>query len=50
MGDRKGRGKERNMNRGLMGTDNEGIGCGSRGDRVGENNGVKGGTTVTEQQ
>ena len=50
MGERRGRGKQRNMNRGLMGTDNGGIDCGSRGYGVGESNGEKGGTTVTEQQ
>ena len=38
------------MNRGLMGTDNGGIDCGSVGDRVWESNGEKRGTTVTEQQ
>ena len=32
MGERRGRGKSRNMNRGLMGTDNSvGIDCGSSG-------------------
>ena len=31
MGERRGRGKQKNMNRGLMGTDNEGIDCGGGG-------------------
>ena len=49
---KKGRGKQRNMNRGLMRTDN-GVGtdCRSRvGDRAKERNGGKGRTTITEQQ
>ena len=45
MGERKGRGKQRNRNRGLTGMD-----CGSGGHGVGEINGVKGRTTVNEQQ
>ena len=54
-GERRGRGKSRNMNRGLMGTDNSvGIDCGSSGGRAGESNWVGGvvgiGTTVTEKQ
>ena len=54
MGDnreKRGKGKQRNMNRGLMGTDNEGgltVGVGEDG--VGVNNWGKCGTTVTEQQ
>ena len=31
-GGRRGRGKKRNMNRGLMGMDNDGIDCGSWGE------------------
>ena len=49
MGERRGRGKSSNMNRGLMGMDIGGQ-TGSRGGRVRENNGEKCGTTVTEQQ
>ena len=46
MGERRGRDKQRNMNRGHMGTDNwgrltVGVGC---------SNGEKGGMTVIEQQ
>ena len=52
MGESRGRGKQRNTNRGLMGTDNRG---GDRlwelgEDRAEESNGEKGVTTVTEQQ
>ena len=42
--------KERNTNRGLKGTDNEGTDCGSGGERGRMNKEEKGGTTVTEQQ
>ena len=49
---KRGRGKSRNMNRGLMGMDNGvGINCGSRwGSWAAESSGEKVGTTVTEQQ
>ena len=50
MGERRGRGKQRNTNGGLSGMDNGGIDCGSWGDGVGESDGEKGGTTITEQQ
>ena len=51
MGVRRQRGKQRNMNRGLMVMDNGGgIDCGSWSDGVGESNGGKGRTPVTEQQ
>ena len=49
--ERRGRGKPRNMNRGLMGTDigwGMAVGMGRDGVRV--SNGEKGGTTVTKQQ
>ena len=36
MGERRGGGKQRNMNRGLMGMDSGGIDCGSGGDGLGE--------------
>ena len=42
---KKGKGQKWNKNRGPVGMDNEGIGYGSGG--IGENNGEKGGTTVT---
>ena len=47
----RGRGKQREPNRGLMGTDNMGkVTVGVRGgDKAGEGNGEKGRTTVTEQ-
>ena len=48
MGERRGRGKQRNLIRGPMGMDNGGeltVGVGG-----GESNGRKGGMTVTEQQ
>ena len=46
MGEKKGRGKQRNMNRGLMGTDNGGTDCGnggSGGERAGRPMGKKAG-------
>ena len=51
MEERTRRGKQRNMNRELMGTDNVGgltVGVGK--DRVGVSNGEKGGISVTKQQ
>ena len=51
MGERRGRGKQRKMNRGLMGTDNGGIdSLGVESTGYGVSNGEKGGTTVTEKQ
>ena len=51
MGGRRGRGKSMNMNRRLMGMDSGvGIDWDQVGGRSGENNGERGGTTVTEQQ
>ena len=47
---KKGKGKQRNMNRGLMGTKNTGIDSESGGNRAGESNREKVRTTVTEQQ
>ena len=48
MGERRGKGKQRNANRGLMGMDSGWIDWG--GDGVGVSNGEKGRTIVTEQQ
>ena len=50
MGEKRGRGKQRNTNRGLMGTDKGGIDCGSGGDGVHVRNGENGRATVTEPQ
>ena len=51
MGERRGRGKQKNTNRGFMGMDNVGrINCGSRGDRLGVSNREKGRTTIIEQE
>ena len=47
MGGRSGRGRQRNVKRGLMDTDN-GAGL-TMGVGVGESNGERGGTTVTQQ-
>ena len=46
MAERRGRGKARNMNRGLMGMDSGGESGGGAGERIGE----KGRTTVSVQQ
>ena len=48
MGERKGRGKQRNTNKGLLVMDNEGRGLTVGGAE--ESNEEKGGMTVTEQQ
>ena len=51
MGERRRRRNPRNMNRGLLGMDNEeGLTVGVGGGEEGESNGEKGRTTVTEQQ
>ena len=50
MGERRGRSKPRNTNKGVTGTDNGGTDCGSEGGRAGESKAEKGRTTVTEQQ
>ena len=51
MGERRGRGKTRNMNRRLMGTDNRvGIDCEGKEGGAGETKGAKSGATVIEQQ
>ena len=50
--ERRGKGKSRNINRGLTSRDNGvGIDCGNGlGHRAGESNEEKGRTTVTQQQ
>ena len=51
MRERRGKGKQRNMNGRLMGMGNgRGIDCGDTGDGVGEINGEKGKIRVTEEQ
>ena len=47
-GERRGRGKPRNTNRGLIGMGR--IDCGSMGGGTGESDRDKGGETVTKQQ
>ena len=49
--ERRGKGKQRNTNRGLMGKGNGGeFDCGGAGDGLGESNGQKGRTAITERQ
>lgn len=48
MGKQRGRGRSRNMNGGLMETDNGRIDCRTCGGRAGDNNREKRGTTITE--
>ena len=50
MGERRGRCRPRNTNTDSWAQTVGGIDCGREGGWTGENNGGKGGTTVTEQQ